>query len=110
MSAARTGELRHRADLQAKGRTPNASGGSAVAWTTERQVWCRIRALSGAQRIEGSHQKSKVTHEIATRYATDITPSKRLVHAGTIYSIEAVRDPDGAREFILIEAFTGEAT
>ena len=72
----RTGALLHRAELQAKVTTEDDGGGRDVDWVTERKLWCRIRPLSGAQRLRAMRMESSVTHEIYARYQADVDPSE----------------------------------
>lgn len=106
----RTGAMRHRAALQARSATPDSYGGNAVTWTTERDVWCQIRELSGQERLAAMRQESAVTHEVYARYAADLTASKRLVHAGVAYNIRAVMNPETRNEFVRMLAESGVAT
>ncbi len=104
------GKLRQRAELQEQVETDDGAGGVALAWNRVRDIWCDIRAVSGVQQMESMRRESSISHEITVRYAADIDTSKRLVHDGTAYNLEAVRDPDQIGERLEIIASTGVPT
>jgi len=104
------GKLRHRAELQRQDETSDGAGGVTLAWVKERDIWCHIRSISGVQKMESMRRESSISHEITVRYAADIDTSKRLVHDGTAYNLEAVRDPDQIGERLEIIASTGVPT
>jgi SPP1 family predicted phage head-tail adaptor len=110
----RTGAMRHRAELQSEVSTPDGGGGSAVVWTKERDLWCQIRPLSGAMRLQGAQRESQVSHEIYTRYQSDVAPGtvnrKRIVYGGKAYRIEAAWQPAELPEFVHMTAIEGAAT
>ena len=106
----RTGRLNRRAELQQESRTADGGGGSAVAWTKTRDMWIGIRELAGSERLQAMQQQSAITHEIWTRYATDVTADKRISCNGVTYNIHAVMDPENAHEFLRILAESGVAT
>ena len=110
----RTGALRHRAELQSKVTEDDGGGGQAVTWVTERGLWCRIRPLSGSQRLEGMRLQSTVSHEIYTRYQADVDPdvvtTKRIRCGNAVYKILAAFLPNELPEFVHIIAERGGAT
>ena len=110
----RTGNLRHHADLQSKAEFPDDSGGEAIAWATDRKIWCQIRPISGGQRLEGMRRQSSVTHEIYTRYQDDVDPDvvteKRIRFGSSIYNITAAWEPNELPEFVHMIAERGVAT
>ena len=103
-------DMRQRAELQSQSETPDGAGGVALSWSTDRKIWCRIRPMSGDQRLEADQRESSVTHEIFARYRDDITTQKRIVHNSTPYNIEAVWSPDEREQFVQIMATEGVAT
>ncbi len=110
----RTGAMRHRAELQAQVATPDGGGGNAIVWTKERDIWCQIRPRSGSMRMHGMQRESQVTHDIYTRYQSDVDPTvltrKRIVHDGAAYRLDAAWLPAELPEFVHIEAVRGPAT
>jgi head-tail adaptor len=108
----RIGDMRSFVDLQRKAETPDAGGGVDVVWETERELYCRIRALSGTQRLEGMRRQSSATHEIYTNWAPDVDPSivttKRIRdEAGATYNILAAWMPENVTEFVHMIAERG---
>lgn len=106
----RAGRLRHRATLEALETTPDGAGGSVTQWVVVRDVWCWIRPVSGAQRMESMRRASRVSHEIFFRYAQDIDARKRLTYRGRVFNLSAVWSPDERREFLQAPAVEGETT
>ncbi len=110
----RTGAMRHFAELQAQVTTADGGGGRSVVWTKERDVWCQIRPLSGSMRLQGMQRESQTTHEIYTRYQSDVAPGtvqrKRIVYDGKAYRIDAAWQPAELPEFVHMTAVEGAAT
>lgn len=110
----RTGNLRHHADLQSKGHSPDDGGGEAIDWGTDRKIWCQIRPISGSQRLEGMRRQSSVTHEIYARYQDDVDPDivteKRIRFGSAVYNILAAWLPRELPEFVHLVAERGVAT
>lgn len=106
----RTGDLRHRAELQKKEQTSDGAGGWTTTWVKDRDLWCRIRPISGSQQLENMRAETTVSHEIYARYATDLTKNKRIVYRGRAFLIEAAWTPEERREFIHMVATEGAAT
>jgi SPP1 family predicted phage head-tail adaptor len=110
----RIGAMRSYADLQVKSTLEDAGGGKAVTWSTERKIFCRIRPLSGSQRLEGMRRESKVTHDIYTNYAPDVDPDvvtkKRIRLDTSVYNIAAAWMPEETPEFVHMIAERGVAT
>lgn len=98
------GALRHRAELQHKAETADGAGGRTVAWQALRPLWCRIRPVSGVQRMESMRRDSPISHEIHARTADDIDTTKRIVYRGEAYRIEAVWPVEGRDEYLHIVA------
>lgn len=107
--------MRSFVELQRKAVTPDSGGGRAVSWETERQLYCRIKPLSGTKRMEAMSLQSSVTHQIETNYAPDVEPrvvtSKRIVDEnGAAYNIQAAWFPENVKEFVVMLATSGVAT
>jgi SPP1 family predicted phage head-tail adaptor len=102
------------ADLQGKSTAIDTGGGRDITWGTERKIWCHIRPLSGSQRLEGLRRQSAVTHEIYTRYQSDVDPEvvtkKRILMDNRIYNIVAAWLPQEFPEFVHMIAERGAAT
>ena len=105
-----TGRMRHRAELQKKESVSDGAGGWETAWTKDRRIWCWIVPTSGVQRLESMRRDSQVSHEIYTRFASDVTTNKRIVYRGKAYNLEAIWSPDERQEFLHIVATEGVAT
>lgn len=106
----RSGAMRHRAELQTKVQSADGGGGLITTWAKARDLWCHIRPLSGAQRLEAMRRQSTITHEIYARWADDLTTRARIVYAGVAFNIEAVWSPETGSEFAHMAASAGVAT
>jgi SPP1 family predicted phage head-tail adaptor len=106
----RAGKLRHRVTFQTRTAGEDAAGQPVKVWTDALTRWCNITAPSGAETVDAAATRNRVDYIISTRYTTRITPDMRAVRDDVVYSILAVRDPDGMRREILIECTTGMKT
>lgn len=110
----RAGGLRHYAELQARVPHPDSGGGDAITWTTERNLWCQIRPLSGTRKLEAMQRESSVSHEIYARFQDDVAPGavekKRILYNGEPYDIQAAWRPGELDEFVHMVASRGVAT
>jgi SPP1 family predicted phage head-tail adaptor len=94
------GRLRHRIALQRKtAGSPQRTGSGApdAAWTTVATVSASIEPLRGKEFTDSLAVQSSVSVRIRIRYSSEIAgvdASWRALHGSTVYSIEAVINPD----------------
>lgn len=106
----RPGKLRCYATLQQPVTVEDAGGGLAVTWTTEKNLWCAIREQSAKETVAAMQEQSSVTHEIWTRYDSDITAQKRITYGGRTFNIRAILNPMARNEFMRLLCESGVAT
>jgi SPP1 family predicted phage head-tail adaptor len=105
-----TGKMRHFAELQQKNNVADGGGGLTTTWVKTADIWCYIRPISGTQRLENMRRNSSISHEVITRYSSNISTLNRLLFRGMSYNIEAVWSPDEKQEYLHILATEGVAT
>ena len=100
--ATRTGQMRHRVQLQAYATTRDEEGGTIRTFTTVAELWARVEPIGGKEREQGRQQKSVKTHQITMRFydgfataGTDETMRLLFTKSGVthIFNIVAVVDP-----------------
>lgn len=106
------GKLRHRITIQqntANLEEPAADGTVTKTWSalhTNRPA--EVLAVSGGETLRGGVQLAATTsHTIRTRYVSGISPEMRITWNGLTLGITHVRDLDGRRRELLIEATQG---
>jgi SPP1 family predicted phage head-tail adaptor len=106
------GRLRHRITIQARQESQDAvTGETVVAWANAwADVAAAIEPLSARELIASQAQRSQVSARIIMRPLAGLTARHRIVHNGTVYSIEGViPDPDSGREWITLPVSEGVA-
>ncbi|WP_287917121.1 phage head closure protein [Comamonas sp.] len=102
MRTLRAGELRDAIHIQRK--TGGKSGYGAPmpeAWEsiTAKAIWANVKHLSGSESIKADADVSVVKASVRIRWRVGITAGMRILHAGTVYDIEAVL-PGATRQHI----------
>lgn len=85
----KSGELRHRINLQSKTATRDSFGAETIAWKTERTIWASIKPLSGSEYFLAQQVQADVTHQIRIRYFEGIRPDWRIVFGTRIFDIKS---------------------
>ncbi|TAL39638.1 MAG: head-tail adaptor protein [Alphaproteobacteria bacterium] len=100
-------DLKHRLTIQEPVRTPDGGGGFTTVWqpiASEADVFASVIQISGSETLRDQQLIAGAAYRITLRYRADITASHRLAEGATVYNITALRDPDGAREWLEITA------
>jgi SPP1 family predicted phage head-tail adaptor len=92
------GRLDKRVELQAPARTRNSLGESVATWATTATVWASIEPLSGRELIAAQQVQSEVSAVVRIRYRAGVTPSMRVKHGTTHYSVVAIVNPHEGSE------------
>jgi SPP1 family predicted phage head-tail adaptor len=95
------GRLRHQVELQARvAGSPQRtnSGAPDEAWATQATLWAAIEPLRGKEFMESQAVNSAVTVRIRVRYRPNVDATMRILHGSTVYSIEAVINPNTKNE------------
>ena len=100
----RTGAMRQRLDLQAKGTTsPDSRGQFTDAWTTEIPgIPASIKTLFGSDAELTRQVSPTATHKISTRFNSAITEGKRFVMGSRVFSIGPVETFEECRREMLV--------
>jgi SPP1 family predicted phage head-tail adaptor len=102
------GKLRHRVVIEriSRAQDPN-TGAITETWESVKEVWAAIEPLSAREFVQSAAAQSQVTARITMR-KTDVLPTDRINHNGTIYNIAGVLpDLDSGREYLTLPVSTG---
>ena len=94
------GQLIHQVALLAPVSTPDGSGGAAIAYALEAEVWADIRTNAGQSRLTADRFSGNLTHSIWIRWRPGLTPDHRFRHGHRTFLIRSVLDHDGRHRFL----------
>jgi SPP1 family predicted phage head-tail adaptor len=103
------GQLRERVIIERPVRTADGAGGADVTWETLATVWAEVMALGGTEHVLAERDEARGPHRITIRFRGDVTAEMRLVWRGQTLNIRGMRDPDGKRQWLAINAESGAA-
>ena len=84
MDRVNAGQLRERLTiLTVSSSSQDAFGAPVESTQTFAEVWGRVRALSGQERLVAAQVTPEATHEIVIRYMPGITARMRITQAAT---------------------------
>ena len=110
MSRNSLGARRHLLILESRSIAPDGLGGFSEEWSAVDdlpQIYASIHDVGGGRPLRGPQITLATTHRIRTAFTTHIRPGMQLVSSDDrIYSIEAVLDPSGLREYLEILAIS----
>tara|TARA_R110002153_G_scaffold233263_1_gene386647 strand:- start:127 stop:495 length:369 start_codon:yes stop_codon:yes gene_type:complete len=66
------GDLRHSINLQTRNKSADSGGGFTSSWTTTRNLFAKVTPRSGQEKFEAGRLDHSITHDIYTRYYSDI--------------------------------------
>jgi SPP1 family predicted phage head-tail adaptor len=98
------GMLNRRLVLEAPVESADGAGGVARTFSAVATLWVSVTPVSAAREIEAARLGARVTHRLHLRYADDITTRHRFRDGSRIYRIVTLRDRDGRKRFLEIEA------
>jgi SPP1 family predicted phage head-tail adaptor len=98
------GLLRHRLVLEAPVETADGAGGVTRSYADVAALWAEVTPLSAVRSLEAERPGARVTHRIVIRFSGDITTKHRLRDDARIFRIVGLRDRDGRKRFLAIEA------
>ena len=84
--------------------TEDGAGGVTRSFSAVATLWASVVPLSAAREIEAARLGARVTHRLRLRYSDDITTRHRFRDGSRIYRIVALRDHDGRKRLLDIEA------
>jgi SPP1 family predicted phage head-tail adaptor len=100
-------DLKTRLTIQEPVRAPDGGGGFMTVWqniAAEPEVFAQVVQTSGNEALRAQQITAQALYRITLRYRADITPAHRMTEGGSVYNIAALRDPDGAGEWLEITA------
>lgn len=101
------GQYTQRYTVQAPTATDDGSGGQSVVWRTVVTIWARVRAVSSREQAQAGALQVLGTYQVLTHYSSALATTQRLVPkgwTGPTLEILGVRDPDGGRKDLWIDA------
>ncbi len=101
--------MRERITIQTPTRTGDGTGGAALTWSALATLWAEVTTKSGAEVAQGERMEARARLTLRLRYRDDVTSVMRIVWRGDVFNIRGLRDPDGARRWLVIEAEGGGA-
>jgi SPP1 family predicted phage head-tail adaptor len=88
------GRMRQRVTLQSLTETPDSYGQRIQTWTTVGTYWAYLKAISGAEMVNGQQIKANVTHFVQMRYVGSVTPSMRILLGTRVINLVWVNNID----------------
>lgn len=104
MSGFDPGQLSSRVALERAVRAADGSGGATLDWEEVVTLWAAIEPVAAGEIFAADRLATRVTHRITIRHRTDVEGGMRIKHRGRVMCIEACRDPDEARRFLVLQA------
>lgn len=98
------GLLRHRLVLEAPVESADGAGGLVRSYSAAATLWAEVTPVSAARALEAERLGARITHRIAIRFSVDITTRHRFRDGERIFQIVSLRDRDGRKRFLTIEA------
>lgn len=98
------GLLRHRLALEAPVEIADGAGGVARSYSAVATLWAEVTPVSAALALEAERLGARITHRIGVRFSDDITTKHRFRDGDRIFRIVSLRDRDGRKRFLTIEA------
>ncbi|MGE3987139.1 phage head closure protein [Pseudorhodoplanes sp.] len=98
------GLLNRRLTLEAPVESADGAGGLMRSFESVATLWAQVTPVSAARTLEAERLGARVTHRIGIRFADDITTMHRFRDGARIFRIVSLRDRDGRRRFLSIEA------
>jgi SPP1 family predicted phage head-tail adaptor len=103
------GSLRERLTIERPVRVADDAGGARTTWAALATVWAEVVSLGGVETALGERREARTSHRVTMRFRDDVTAEMRLVWRGRSLDIRGMRDPDGKRRWLAINAEEGAA-
>jgi SPP1 family predicted phage head-tail adaptor len=98
------GLLRSRLTLEAPVEAADGAGGVVRSYDAVATLWAEVTPVSASRALEAARLGARVTHRIVIRFSDDITTTHRLREENRVFRIVSLRDRDGRKRFLVIEA------
>ena len=83
----RSGNLKHKIEIQAFTETQNDYGEVIKGFTTFATVYASIIPLSGKEYFASKSVNAEISHKIECRYVSGVLPSMRIVFGSRVFNI-----------------------
>lgn len=93
----RSGNLRHRIEIQRQIHGENEYGDPIHEWKTFAKVWAEVLDLKGREFWQAAQVQSEITSRLRIRYLAGVEASMRVLHEGRTLEIDHILDPDGRK-------------
>jgi len=94
------GELRHQISVLAPVAAPDGSGGAAITYALQAQVFADIRTNSGQSKLFDDRLTGDVSLSVWIRFIPGLTPDHRFGFGSRTFLIRSVIDHDGRNRFL----------
>ncbi len=98
------GQFNRRLTLEAPVEMPDGAGGVTRIYEAVATLWASVTPVSAREHSEAVQRGISITHRIGLRFSADITSRHRFRDGERIFRIVALRDRDGRKRFLQIEA------
>lgn len=98
------GLFNRRLALEAPAETPDGAGGVIRTYEPVATLWAAVTPVSARAQMDAAQRGVSVTHRIGLRFSADITSRHRFRDGDRIFRIVGLRDRDGRKRFLQIEA------
>jgi len=98
------GVLRSRLTLEAPVESADGAGGVVRSYSAVATLWAEVTPVSAARAFEAERAGARITHRIVIRFSGDITTQHRFREGDRVFRIASLRDRDGRRRFLQIDA------
>ena len=87
MHRIRSGDLRHRMEIQEKAMVPDGEGGFTETWTEKDTVWGKVEPVSAAESRDFQKVDMKVDHRLTMRGPVNLNHTDRIEFRGRVFEI-----------------------
>lgn len=98
------GLLRSRLVLEAPDDSADGAGGVTRGYVAVATLWAEVTPVSAARALEAERLGARITHRVGIRFSDDVTTKHRFRDGDRIFRIVSLRDRDGRKRFLQIEA------
>lgn len=97
-------QLRERITILKATSDANAPWKGTNGWQTLATIWAGIHHRKQSESLEAEQRTAKARTHFVIRYRGDIKGRLRITHAGQLFDVRTVSDPDMRKNWLLLEA------
>lgn len=101
------GDLRDVVTIQAPSAGQDAIGEPVAGWTDFVTLRAGVRDLTGRELIAANAIQSQITTAVTIRFRNGVLPAMRVLRGDEVYVIEAVLNPTGRRDWLVLMCVKG---